>query len=690
MLAVAKRKVYEYGSKKKLAKDDPPVVEVKRDRRRDDQTKYLKWWTCESGKEAATTLWRWVDKQRSVWSMDAIGDLIAEAIYNDTPISAGGRLGANGRWIGPNGGLNPLNKIKSLVDTGTARLTKVRSMPVISADDAEYDEKHFAIEQSRVLRRKMGSGEMETVAPHVIRDFIIRGTAWGKVCRYYGDTEFKRVPAYEVVYDHREALHAHEFDDLSTVAHVRPESRDRLCALYPKMEEEIRKAPPFTRIDPWMTYTYVGPDLADLVEVAEAWHPPDDKDDADGDYDGQWIVALRSGSTIYRAPYPCSRYLLRPVYWTPPTRGCGRGTGLVYEQAAAQQWINEILEDAREGIRHGSQLKVFQPKGGGANKNHLKAKHPAVIEVEGAPGSIQYVAPDPVSKQAWAIAFQMAEQMELTSGISGWAAQAKAPLGPNASGKAIDTMDDIQSDRFAHIESGYQQWRVSIGRAHVDLACYLHDEAHGEIAKNVFPEQPDPIKKEDLAAWIRDNAWPNVDIDSGNYHLTLEPENFITGTRGGKLSEINEAAKAGLIPDPSLTAALFNEPDLARANRGIIGPVRRIEQCLSDLVKLDVPYIECAPDPEMNLALADLLARGELEQAKADKANEKIIQRLRDFRADIERLKKNATPSPSLPGAQANNVVAQPNAGDLLQGGAPPAAPGGPPMPMPPPGGMPS
>jgi hypothetical protein len=137
-----------------------------------------------------------------------------------------------------------------------------------------------------------------------------------------------------------------------------------------------------------------------------------------------------------------------------------------------------------------------------------------------------------------------------------------------------------------------------------------------------------------------------------------------------------------------LTAALFDEPDMARANRGIIGPVRRIEQCLSDLANLDVPYIDCAPDPEMNLALADMLAKGELEQAKADKAKPEIVQRFRDFRSDVERLQQLATAkanmAPSLAGAQANNIVAQPNATTLNGSGAP--APAMPPLPPLPPG----
>lgn len=687
MLGVARRKIVDANGSRKGAEREYDEVSPKRGRNRED-VKYLKWWLAPAkggGDAARATLWQWVDRQRTTWSVDAIGDLIAEAIYSDTPISGAGRLNAAGRWTGGMGGRNPINKIKSLVDTGTARLTKVRSMPVISADDADYTEKRFAREQSRVLRRKMGSGELEIAAPLFVRDFIIRGTAFGKIERVAGDTEFRRVPAYEIVYDHREAL----YGLLTHRAHVRPESRDALIARFPKMEKEILAAPQFNRVDAWMSYTYVGPNLADMVEVAESWHPPS----APGADDGQWIVCLRN-KTIARAPWNCIRDPLVPVYWSPPTRGVGRGTGLVYEQSEAQGWVNDILSDAREAIHHGSQLKIFQPRQGGSNKHHLKARHPAVIEHDGA--TPQFLAPDPVSKQAWSIAFQMLEVMDATSGISSWASQAKASLPGTPSGKALETMDDQQSDRFAHVESGYQQGRVQVGLRHIDGAQMMHDEANGKV-KKIYDEQPDPIKKDELAAWIRDNEWPDVDIDGGDYHLSLEPENFIVGTRGGKLNAINEAAKAGLIPDPSLTASLFDEPDIARANRGILGPVRRIEKCLSDLSKPKVPYINCAPDPEMNLALAKLLAIGELEDAKAEDASDEICQRFRDFIADIDRLQGLAQQgAPSLAGAQQNNIVAQQNAGQLLgpAGGPPPMPgqppPGGPPPPGAGPGGMPA
>lgn len=666
------RKIYEIDGKRELSTKLPEVKLKRRGKRvEQERSQYLKWWLAPTGEDARASLWQWCDRQRSTWSIDAIGDLIAEAVYSDTPVAMGGRLGSDGRWSGVHGGTNPINKIKSLVDTGTARLTKVRSMPVISADDADYDEKQFATEQSRVLRRKMGSGEMELVAPLVIRDFIIRGTAYGKVVRAGGDTEFERVPAYEVVYDRREAL----YGKCTHRSHVRPESRDALCAKYPKMEKYILDAPPFTRIDPWMTYTYVGPNLADLVEVTESWHPASSYD-AD---DGQWILCLRN-KTIARGPWNCIRDPLVPVYWTPPTRGVGRGTGLVYEQAAAQGMVNDILQDAREGLHHGSQLKIFQPRSGGANKHHLKARHPAVIEHDGVVP--QYLAPNPVSEQAWNIAFQICDQMNVTSGIAQWTAQAQTPLPGTPSGKALETMDNMQSDRFAHVESGYQQWRVQIGLRHVDLARMMHDEANGKT-KSKFDEQPDPIAKNELAAWIRDNSWPDVQIDGGDYHLALEPENFIVGTRGGKLQQVQEAAQAGLIPDPSMTADLFDEPDLARANRSTLGPIRRIQKCLSDLAKPKVPYIECAPDMEMNRPLAKLEALGALEMAKAEGASDEIQQRFRDFLSDIKRLDEAAAGpgAPSLMGSQQNNLVAQPNAADVLGGGGPPAPGGAPGMP---------
>ncbi len=94
-------------------------------------------------------------------------------------------------------------------------------------------------------------------------------------------------------------------------------------------------------------------------------------------------------------------------------------------------------------------------------------------------------------------------------------------------------------------------------------------------------------------------------------------------------------------------------------------------------------------DSSEDLALAKLMAKGELEQAKADKADDAIIQRFMMFLDDIKAKETEANASPSLAGAQASTTVAQGNAA-TLQAGAPPAGPPMPPGPGPglPPGMM--
>lgn len=671
---MAKRKSKPYVARRRNPDADPEDVSPGQ----------LKWWLSETGYDAAAKLWTWVERNRHAWSADSIADLIHEAIYADEPISRGGHFDGQ-QWRGGQGGGGTciLNVIKSLVDTSTARLTKVRTMPCITASNASYSQKRFARQVSRVLRVKMGGQDIETASPLVIRDGNIRGTGCWKTQRNGGDTQTVRVPIYEMIYDHREAQALQ--GGPTVLAHVRPESRDKMIARYPRFREAIEQAPLYTKLEPWMQFVYQGPSLSDLIEVAEAWHPPSGPDA----HDGEHIVCIRhtTQSCILREPWIVPRYPVTFQYWSAPVRGI-RGKGLVQEHANAQNFIDRILAAAQRNIEATADLTILTNRGANVNKNHLRpGGGPRVVEADGVPGAIQYLAPDPVSKQAWAIAFQVKSEMYSVSGIAEWSATANKPLGENASGKALDTMNDNQSDRFADVETGLSQARVAIGRANIDMAQHMYAEAHGKLYGEDYDEyyeSPDALSTEDLAAWIRDNKWDKLDLDSGDYQLTLEPINFISGTRGGKLEEAAEAAKAGLIPDPTMTAALFDEPDIARMNRPILGPFHRIEACMEGLADLEVDYMTIAPDSSMNLPLAKLMAKGELEQAKADNAEDEIVARFEMFLSDIKTAEDNAAQgagmSPSLAGAQSNTTIDQGNAATLqagMGGGAmPPPMPG--------------
>lgn len=652
---------------KRGAGEDPAVVDP-----------YInRWWKAKDDDQAARALWLWIDRLRQRWAYDNLIDLVHEAIYEGRPLATAIEYPAIQHLRRQKSSPANLNITRSMVDTATARLCKRRPFPVIGADDAGYSEKRFAKRASRVLRRKLAKPNLERMKPDVIRDSLIRGTGVTKTIRVGGDVTIERVPRFELVIDPREA----RYGEPRTLAQVKPVPREVLATQFPDYLTEINAAAAYERIDQWTLYAYDGPSYFDHVEVAEAWHLPSSPT-AD---DGQHVISIRK-CVLLREPWKRARFPFPRMHWSAPVRGWW-GHGLVEDLTGIQAKINNIARDAQEGFYWGSALKIFQARMSNVNKRHLRARHPAVVEYDGAPP--QYVAPNPVSSQSLEFLEWLIKEAYEISGISQMTASSKNPLGSNASGKALDTMYDIESDRFAQVEIAQAMWMCDIGTLLIDEARALDEEAKSGDSD---------LKPSDLAPWIREIEWKKIDIDSGDFHLGVEPINFLPDSRAGKLSWVKEATSAGLIPDPSMTADLFDEPDIARMNRTTLGPKHNLDRIMEGIADPEVDMLELAPDEYMNLPLGVLMAKGELNEVQAEMGNNPSEEDLAiqdRFRQWIDLAKQAmqagqpANASPSLPGMPVGpNMPAMPTAGSLQPGlGA-----GGPPMPAPPgaPPGMPA
>lgn len=668
MAYTPKRKPKKKGSR-------APVVVARRkgqfDGDEDNPIGHRPWYRAETGLELANEAWTWVDRLRAGVATEAMMDLIHEAIYRGRPVGSNATQAGRQYLLLRSGALLNLNIVMSMVDTATARLTKRRPMPMISADNGGYSAKRFAKKASRILRRKIGGPEISEVSPSIIRDFCIRGDGVIKAEAYDGDVHHKRIPIYELVMDPFEC----ENGGARTLAHVRPEDRAVICARYPKFHTEIMDAPAYQRREPWATYAYQQQTASDYIEVRELWHLPSSAFANDGLH----IVTIK-GVVVCRERWRWGLFPVVRPQWSAPTRGesgerGNRGSGLVEQLAGIQEQVNDILKDAREGLKHGSQLTIFVQRGANINKHHLRKRHPAVVEHDGA--EPHYVAPNPVSEQAIKILLLLIEQAYQVTGISQMAAQSKNTLGAGASGKAINTMDDLQSDRFAHVESSWQQSRVKLGLVTVHMAQDLYDQAHSKDGL-LFDEQPDPCAKEDLAAWIAETEWTKVDIQGGDFSLIIEPVNYLADSREGRLDQVKELGANGMIPDPSIQADLFDEPDIQAANRTILGPKHQLDSIMEALSNPKVPMFELQPDQYMNLALGVLMAKGELAEAASsrvwgeeDEELEIVLERYRQWIGLAKDQIKKSQPgagAPSLPGMMANNMGAAPNAADLQPG----------------------
>jgi hypothetical protein len=635
--------------------------------RSDKTAEPIKWWNEDDDNKAVGMLWQWVKKLRGRLATPIWMDLAYESFYTGRPMGYDNSYQIAYLRAGSPATAH-FNVIRSIVETATSRLCKRRPMPVISALGARYSEQVFAKNMSSVLRTKMGGTNVEVQSPDVVRDAIINGNGWWKVERHRGDVHVHRVPMYELVYDPRGSYLGWP----RQMAHVRPIDRDLLAARFPSMKREIGKAPAFTNQYPWLVYAYDVPIFTDQVELCEAWCLPTNEDD-----DGDHIISVQ-GHVLLREPWKRQRFPLAKTHWSPPMRGI-RGQGLVEVLAGLQFKLNDIYRDIQEAAYHGGQLKVFVQRNS-VNKHQLRARHPAVIEYDGA--EPHYVPGEPVSQGNIMLVDRIEAKMYSLSGLNQQSAQGQNPLGPGASGTAIETLDDQQSDRFANVESNWQQSRVALGLAILDEAKAIHEEVCDDEVCGGRNEEAEWTKG-DTAEWITANEWKRVKIDEGEYHLKLEPMNFLADVRGGKLQQVKDLAQAGLIADPTMTAELFDEPDLQSANRPLLGAIHNARRIIDGLGDTSVPMIDLMPDKYMNLGLVKYMVQGELEEAQSLKEDEEILERFRTWIEAAKPLVDAQANQASLAGAQAASMGAGPNV--TQGGGGPPAAgpPGAPPM-MPP------
>ena len=599
----------------------------------------------------AGEVWRKVDAIRNRRRDQNLDDLIYEAIYLGRPLSASSSVAARGaaardQRAAP---FTTLNVVQAKVDALCARMSKHRPFPVIGADDAGWGEKRFARRVSSVLRAKLGQQDVERDNMLLVRDATIRGTGVAKVVtverggKY--DVAVERVPRSEVIVGARDAM----YGTPRTIYHLRSYPLEVMAARYPKHADKLKTLATASSAESDEWYEW-GDDWADdslTVKIVEAWHLPSGFDANDG----RRVMVCRD-LVLEDEPWTRLRHPFALLHYSPPVRGW-YGHGLVSMLAAPQAKINDIARDIQEALYFGSTLKVFIPKGS-MKKEHLAKRHPVVIETEGGL-TPSYVAPLPVSPQAFQVLEFLMNWCDDVSGLSRDFQSGKTQLGAGASGAAIDALDDITSDRLAGFQLNHSLSRVDIGALVVDEA------------REIAATRP----KGEQANWIREHNWKKIDIDGGEHHLRLEPQNFLPGTRSGRLAGATEMFKAGLIDGDAMTE-LFEEPDIQRMNRRKLGPQRAISMILDGINDLDVDLYELIPDAFFPYQKGIDAAKAEYEDAWAAKADPEVLGRYREWirLTKVEADKAAAAAQPAGPG------MAPPGAPPpAMPPGMPPGAP---------------
>jgi hypothetical protein len=567
-----------------------------------------------------------------------------------------------------------LNVVKPVVDTVVARLSKRRPMPQFKVDNADWSLKRKAKRYRQFIVGEMMESCFEELSPMALRDGTIEGTGITRIDDTEDDIFAERVYRDELLIDPRETKYGKPWQ----VQRVIRIARDVLKDKYPKHKDAIERAPAATRRP---NEALDDPDMRDgqsssldgYVDVIIAHRRPSFREAENGR-----VAVVIDGATLRFDEWECERFPYAVFRYAHPTRGYW-GRGLVRDLADIQSRINSIVRDVQlniEAVGKGSylvneafDLPVEMMSGRAPFKFLYKGSQPP-----------QWNAPQAVSGQTLQLLeFFMRQAFELT-GVSQAAASSKSALGLNASGVALDTQYDIESERFAMVERQYTQYRLEAAQLYLDAAC--------RVAKARKEREGTKKDRAYVTTWrgrdrIERLEYDEVEMDAEQYRLELEPVSFVPDTRAGKLSAAQELTQAGIIPQ-WLAASLFDEPDLAMANLINLAPFNnqlRIMEQLGDETK---DFI--APEPYHDLAIALKMALAYVNHAEAESAPEEIVSRYRQY-VDMVNELKNGIPEPAAAAPPGMDPAMDPAmAGapmDPAMAGMPPGAP----MPPMPPGG---
>lgn len=573
-------------------------------------------------------------------------------------------------------GFADLNATQTVVDTFVSRLSKDRPMPSFDTTAGDWELKRRAREFRQFLVGKMTETEFDDLSREALQDGSIIGTGWTRIDERGDDVFAERMLDNEVLFDRREC----KYGAPRTAITVRRVARDHLAQLYPKFKAEIdRAAPSRARADDTDEddTSFAETDLEDYVDVFEGIRLPTTCETGDG----RVALCIESATLVaeewHEPRFPWAMFRLRK-----PRRGL-RGRGFVDQLAKLQEMVNKIARDLQMNLTAFGRGFIAVNKAFDMPVEMMTGWQPFKLSYNG-PRAPEFTMPQPFHPaQLDMLRFYIAQMFELT-GVSQSAATSKSSLGAGASGVALDTQYDIDSDRFRMPQANYARYRLD------GAQCYL--DASARVARRRAAQ------KGTKRSWVavttswrsRDEIdrldYDEVTLEHHQYRLKMEPVNFLPDTRAGKLSIVEQLAKAGVIPQ-WLVPTLFDDPDLVIANRITLSPFRNCLRKMDLLanVKKEAPVPSTYNDLELELKVAIAYYNFVEEDGAPDEVLDRYDTYIKFIQGLIGKAGEAAAPAPPMAPAE------QP-----LPGGVPMMPQGPVPAPMPigapemmPPGAMP-
>jgi hypothetical protein len=336
------------------------------------------------------------------------------------------------------------------------------------------------------------------------------------------------------------------------------------------------------------------------------------------------------------------------IYCVPPVKGMW-STSIIDDLYTLQRELDIVNQKIHDATVLTPANLIFVPSSltGGVKKSTIDAGREGLIyeyePVSGGNTPVEFVTPAPVNQQLLVRRQNIIDTMYQISGVSQLSAQAKKPTGLN-SGVALDTLEDVESERHNFELLNYERFCMEIAETKVRIS---------NSGEKILPKR----------AGRSDVTWKDLQEERDYYSIQFSPASALSNTPKTKMEQVEKLQKMGAI-GPEMIASVLGFPDLEKS-LGIASANRDDVEAITDRAaeRGEFDFYEV-----VNLQDLYRNAMNELMRLDADEPdNGKIIENLKDFinnlKGKMDTMKEAATPPapPAPPPAAPPVALGQPN-----------------------------
>jgi len=249
--------------------------------------------------------------------------------------------------------------------------------------------------------------------------------------------------------------------------------------------------------------------------------------------------AISKKEINYSSPIP-----LVILHYSSPVKGM-KSTSITDDLYNIQWNINQINAFIKEAATLSPKNLILVPDGSNIAVQNLDNRAGQILKYKPIPGSgnpVDVVSPAFINGQYQQLLEYYIQKAYEMTGVSPLSASSINPLGSNASGAALQSMENIESNRFE------TQMNQAV-RGYVDLAKLL-------IA--ILPEDSDILPPEANRSGC---TWEDVKKQTQLINIQFSAQNMLSKDPSKRLEQIMQLSQVGLIP-PAQIGRYLEMPDL--------------------------------------------------------------------------------------------------------------------------------